>query len=286
MFDGKRPSELTIADINKLCADEWPESDRLELKQQPPGKGSAPDPWRESRALPEGTRNKLLEELVAFANSAGGWLVIGIAETETHPKRAASINLLPECSDLADRLSKVCRDCIEPQLPFVEIHGIQADEDGEGVVVAYVGKSRSAPHRLVPTRECLIRRQDRCEKMTMREIQDLTISLQRSGDRINTDLQSASKELSTLLSDVHAYEDLSNFHDRNVRDPSIDFGSTFGVRATAIPVTDVYLDDLDQSKDRFLPLHKLTATSRDQPVELLIPVYGADAVPMLLECPH
>ena len=36
-----------------------------------------------------------------------------------------------------------------------------------------------APHRHTVTKECYIRRADRTEKMTMREIQDLTLQVER-----------------------------------------------------------------------------------------------------------
>lgn len=46
-------------------------------------------------------------------------------------------------------------------------------------MVIRVPQSRLAPHRLQQTRECYIRRADRTEKMTMREIQDLTLQRER-----------------------------------------------------------------------------------------------------------
>jgi hypothetical protein len=49
------------------------------------------------------------------------------------------------------------------------------DNDGTGVVLIRVPPSRLAPHRLIPTKDCYIRRADRTEKMTMAEIQASTL---------------------------------------------------------------------------------------------------------------
>ncbi len=86
---------------------------------------------------------------------------------------------LPRCADLAERLRLQCRDCIEPQVSLLEVGAVPIEDDGSGVIVIRVPKSRMAPHRHSATKECYIRRADRSEKMTMREIQDLTLQVER-----------------------------------------------------------------------------------------------------------
>ena len=45
--------------------------------------------------------------------------------------------------------------------------------------VFHVPRSRMAPHRHTANKECYVRRADRTEKMTMREIQELTLQVER-----------------------------------------------------------------------------------------------------------
>ena len=120
-------------------------------------------------------RNKVLEEAVAFANAHGGALLIGIKESDTKPPVAAEIKPLPRCAELAERLGLMFRECVEPQLPWLEVFGVPI-EGKNGVVVIRVGRSRLAPHRVKPTHVCPVRRADRCDSMTMREIQDMTLT--------------------------------------------------------------------------------------------------------------
>lgn len=144
MLGRKRPSDLTVGDLEDICKAGLPESDIVEFKGQFPNKrGAGRDSWREDRTFSDRARNEILEELVGFANASGGWLLIGIEETDTKPGKAKSIAPLPDCSDLADRLAKACRDCIEPQLPFFEIHGLPTGDGDDGVVAAYIAKSRA-----------------------------------------------------------------------------------------------------------------------------------------------
>jgi hypothetical protein len=167
-------------DVFSLIKEQYPEGDALELKEALSGRGGAPDPWMTGQnSISDRARNGLLEELIAFANAHGGVLVLGVEESNDHPKRAKTLRPIPRCSELADRIRLQARDSIEPQLPVLSVAGVPTETDGSGVVICRVGQSRLAPHRLQQTRECYVRRADRTEKMTMREIQDLTLQRDR-----------------------------------------------------------------------------------------------------------
>jgi hypothetical protein len=182
--------ELGPEDIEGLIADAWPESETLELKEAIPSNKREPDRWyADQQGLGDRGRNELLAEVVAFANSQGGDLAIGIAETEDIPARADQLKPVPACHDLARRLEMMARDCIEPGIPLLAARGIPMTDDGAGVVIVRVPASRAAPHRLIPTRECYHRRRDRTEKMTMREIQDLTFAMARGAEAVEQRLQ-------------------------------------------------------------------------------------------------
>jgi hypothetical protein len=175
MFD-RELAQLGAQDIQHLVDEEYAESQTLEFKSTLPAEGKAIDPWIEGKGkVGEFAKERLLDEIVAFANGYGGWMFLGVKESDDEPKRAAGIEPLPDCADLAVRFRQVCRDLIEPQLPALQVEGIETQADGSGVVGFHVPRSRLAPHRNKKGLRCCVRRADRCEAMTMREVQDMTI---------------------------------------------------------------------------------------------------------------
>ena len=135
------------------------------------------------------------------------------------PPVAAAVTPLPRCADLADRFRLVFRECVEPQLPTLDIVPVPTNGDN-GVIVFRTGRSRYGPHRVTPTRVCPARRADRCDPLSMREIQDMTLNLARGSERLERRLQERS----------------SKFEDefRHLETPD----DAFGFRMTAVPVGD------------------------------------------------
>jgi hypothetical protein len=171
-------NRLTIADIERVVADRLPEDVELEFKRELPSNNV--DPWHAyQREVGDRAKNAILAEVIAFANTIGGTLILGIDESTDKPARAVGISPVPKCHELADRFRNICRDRIEPILQGLEIEGVSTDPSGEGVVVFRVGRSRLAPHRDAKTKECYSRHRDRSESMSMREIQDLTLNTER-----------------------------------------------------------------------------------------------------------
>lgn len=167
--------QATADDVRELLTEEVPEGPTVDYKELLPGVDKrGPDPWAERQQVPDRARNELLEVVVALANAGGGHLVLGLEEDDSEPKRPIAVRPLPECAELAHRFRHAVRDCIEPTL-VVDIQGVRTGADGAGVVVFRVSSSYAGPHRLKQTLQAYIRRADRCEKMTMREIQDLTL---------------------------------------------------------------------------------------------------------------
>jgi predicted HTH transcriptional regulator len=85
----------------------WPESAQLEFKQEIPGRDGKADPWSEGREYGTYGRDKLFKEVVAFANTTGGTLILGIAETSSKPPLADVISPISRCHDLAERLRRL-----------------------------------------------------------------------------------------------------------------------------------------------------------------------------------
>ena len=262
MFDvlSKPRDDITPGDIQALVDTKVPESEALEFKRELPADNGRTDSWMGGGSrINRHAKDVLLKESVAFANAYGGALVLGISEANSV---AEAISLIPRCKDLAECLRHVFRDCVEPELPHLEIFGVET-EGSSGVVLFRVPKSRLAPHRVRRTLICPIRRADRCEAMTMREIQDLTINLSRGLQRIDEELARRSRGLTKQLDRFHA-----------------PYGA-YGLRFTAIPVTD------DIGIERLLHDHELdprfkppsVAVMRRLPSQdTLVPVNGVDAI--------
>lgn len=182
-FNAIKIRDVTFEDIATLCQEGVPESDSIEFKQELPAGGG--ERWALESCLLERARNKILEEVVAFANAHGGRLIVGISETEDRPARANEITPVPNCHELAERLAHAARDVVMPQIPLITVRGVSAEGESNGCVVLDVQESPLAPHRLEGgVYQCYVRRADRSEKMTMREIQDLTVDRLRGTERV------------------------------------------------------------------------------------------------------
>ena len=214
----KPPDQVTAKDIEALVAMQTQEDAQIEFKENLSTRNGSPDAWMQgNNKIGDYARNTILREAVAFANAYGGTLLLGIKESKANPPVAAQITPLPKCGELAERLRKQFRDCVEPQIPQLEAFGVKINEE-KGVVVVRVGRSRMAPHRVSPTRSCPIRRADRTEEMTMREIQDLTLNVARGMERLDGRFAARAKR----------------FREEFGRLTSPD--NAFGLRFTALPV--------------------------------------------------
>ena len=216
----KPADKIDIHDIQRLIELEVPEGEQIEFKETLPAKGSKGDPWMTGRgSIGDRAKTEILEEVVAFSNAHGGVLVLGVRESDTEPAVAAAILPIPRCAELAKRLELVFRDCVEPQLPQIEIFAVRTNGDNE-VVVCGVNKSRLAPHRVTMTRVCPVRRSDRCEAMTMREIQDVTLNVSRGLELLGQRLAARATLFQREFERPHTPED------------------AYGIRLTGAPVGD------------------------------------------------
>jgi hypothetical protein len=176
---GKPINALTATDIDRLVNDAVRESDVVEFKEALSAKGGR-DAWHDGAAkIADVARDKIVNEVIAFANAHGGTLVLGVAETDDKPPRAGKVDPIRECADLAGRLALMLRDVVEP--PFAPFPVVRAVEMSgrEGVVVIQVAASRNAPHRHSSNLESYVRRGEHTQRMTMREIQDMTLHVER-----------------------------------------------------------------------------------------------------------
>jgi len=181
----KNLDQITPDDITQLTTDGVYESQLLEFKRDLPGDRGRPDPWLTGGDFTAYARDHLLREVIAFANAQGGTVIVGMDQTKDDPPRAAAICPLPRIHDLATRMEDAGRACIDPVLPGLQIRGVEVGGGpGEGVLLFRTGPSPVGPHRVANDGHAYIRRGASSVKMTMREIQDLTLDLARGADRM------------------------------------------------------------------------------------------------------
>jgi schlafen family protein len=182
---------ISLSDLRQIVADQIQEGPEVEYKSDLPVKsGRGLDSWHSGGGIGEYARNEIAEEIIAFANTLGGVVCIGVGETADHPKRASALNPIPRIHELARRLRQAVYDIIDPPLPILECAGIDVDGMGNGVVVLRVPVSRRKPHRHAVSKEVFYRRADESVRISMREIQELTVQALSEGTRADAKIAS------------------------------------------------------------------------------------------------
>lgn len=214
----KSANQVSSNDIESLITDKVPEGERIEYKENLSVKKGERDSWLSEKArINDRSRNNILEEVVAFANAFGGCLLLGMKESKTNPPYANKLNSISRCDELAERFKLIFRDCVEPEIPQLEIFAIPTDGEN-GVVIFRTGRSSQAPHRVTTTGACPVRRSNRQESMSMREIQDMTLNLSRGLERLEQRLLERSELFKAEFSNLDSPD------------------NAFGLRITATPV--------------------------------------------------
>lgn len=198
--------EVTFADIVDLVSMQAEEGIRLELKGNLPTSDGQPDRWmRDQSRIGRVARYDIAKEVVAFANAYGGVIVVGIDETNDHPKRAAQLASpqIPRVADCADQLVRALRGIIDPPLPMLEVRGVASSAIGEGVILIRTGSSPSAPHGFGTPPATYVRHGAESVPLSMREMQSMFFErrtrLERVEDR-RKEFSAAAQELSARRS--------------------------------------------------------------------------------------
>jgi len=262
---GKRLHEITKDDIERLVAEAVQEDGEIEFKETLPARKGR-DAWLDGGdRIGDRARNEIIEEVIAFANAHGGTLVLGISESDDKPARAAGVVPLPRCADLAERLRLQCRDCIEPQVSLLEIGAVIIEDDGSGVIVIRALKSRMAPHRHTATKECYVRRADRSEKMTMREIQDLTLQVERGLAAIDSTFDNRSR---LFVGRLRSFKGGGEH--------------AFGMCATVLPLEPIFIDRVHNNDAVRPPSQRIPASmGNDGRFDVFPPPYSLNWRPIL-----
>ncbi|MCC7425455.1 MAG: ATP-binding protein [Alphaproteobacteria bacterium] len=186
--------------INALTADDIraikgrPEDFEADFKEALPGKGPDNNPNPEGMPPPAGRftdsqRNELAADVVAFLNTEGGHIVIGVEELppengQGKSNRAGDIKPIAECTVLADKLRQALMDVIDPHPPAkFDCRGIVTEDDkSSGVIVVYAPRSLAAPHRRTSDNHFFKRLADRTMKMSAADVTDLAVRRRQEQD--------------------------------------------------------------------------------------------------------
>ena len=201
---GDKLEAVTLGDVAQVCTDQISEGTDFELKSDLPTRDGRSDAWHGGGSFGDYARNEIAEEIIAFANTLGGVVCLGINETADHPKRAHSPNPLPRVHDLARRLRQSVYGIIDPPLPVLEAAGVEL-ASGSGVVLLRVPPSRRRPHRHQVSKEVFIRRNDETVRISMREIQELTMQAVSGSHENRRGYFRAAKEISCRGAELVAH---------------------------------------------------------------------------------
>ncbi len=158
IFDGKLDSEITPDDIRNLVLRGEREGRFLDLKRDPYGRSDK-------------ARHETIKDICAFANAAGGYIVIGVDEDGS--RGASAIVGVDDPENVRRSLLDRCLTLIAPRLTQLNIGIITVDN--KRVVVCNVPESDQKPHAATPDREhhyFWMRYQDGVKLMTVAEIRE------------------------------------------------------------------------------------------------------------------
>ncbi|MHC1750982.1 RNA-binding domain-containing protein [Humidesulfovibrio sp.] len=180
MHLNKEIEHVEYADVVALIDGRVPENETLEFKEGLSGDKREPNTWMApSWVLSRKSSVGILKHLVAFANTSGGYLLLGIQEDVASGVCAKGIVPVAKCEDLLRRLTDAIADQIEPLASCIRSKVLVTSSDGSGIVIFQVARSSSAPHRLKTTNDCYMRVGASTRQMAMVDIQRATLRTNR-----------------------------------------------------------------------------------------------------------
>src|SRR5438552_13411075 len=96
-----RLTDLTAADIQAVIDTETAESIDFELKRALSAEGGKDDPWMSNGKIGDRAKDELATEMIAFANTSGGTLILGIGEDPQTKTAIPPLYPIPRCQEAA-----------------------------------------------------------------------------------------------------------------------------------------------------------------------------------------
>jgi len=164
-------NEYSYCDIEKMVSDGRDESQFLEFKGNFSETG-------ESGLLADKAKISIAEEIVAFLNTTGGDLFVGICESDENPHKAGHICKIADVADVARRLNDAVSSLIDPYPTGIGYSVLkQEDDDTSGVIHFHIPRSTNAPHavRAKGGLRVLVRRGDAKQPIQMAELRSAVL---------------------------------------------------------------------------------------------------------------
>ncbi|HEY5712504.1 MAG TPA: ATP-binding protein [Allosphingosinicella sp.] len=210
------PKELSLIewqDIEALVAAGREEDDTIEFKSGFKG-------GDDYICLSDSEKNKALEsiarEVIAFLNTRGGDVIIGLQEKSGDHPRAESIRPIKQPQEASDRIARGLAAIIEPAQTSIAMRALSDPSDTQqGAIIIRVRPSTRAPHRSKRSLEAFARRGTESVPMPMDEIQDLTMYRSRMRQERNDLLDRQFTGFRASMAEQHTFD--TNFvHIRTV----------------------------------------------------------------------
>ena len=181
-FDGRLIAELTPKDIQQLVDDGAEEDEGIEFKVEPYGGSN----------LSEERKFELCCDVAAFANSQGGYIIIGIRDKNN---RASGICPISNPDLFVERMYKTCLDGIYPRMESLDMKAVGVGKD-KSVIVIRVPPSANQPYMVtIGNRTHFCRRY----KDIKRELSYKEIEAAFKSDRVEHKLVQMNERLEELV---------------------------------------------------------------------------------------
>lgn len=136
----KSPNDVTKEDLQELV-----------------DTGRSEDRTVEYKARIDSDKKEFLADLTSFSNTEGGFLLLGVEENSRgEPTNLCGVNY-DDIDKCKQDISNLIRDCVEPQLPNIDIQPVLIG-DNRHVVVIWIGSSLLGPHMVKKGRGRFFRR--------------------------------------------------------------------------------------------------------------------------------
>jgi hypothetical protein len=131
VFRGKRLSEITEQDLQRLVDDEVQERDTIEYKSTMYGNSDE-------------DKREMLRDITSMANHRGGYMIIGIEEDkEGIPVKLVGI----DPGNHVERVTDSCLDNVDKRIIGLEVKDVTLSSGGLAVIVS-IPESMTAPHMI------------------------------------------------------------------------------------------------------------------------------------------
>lgn len=170
-------NEIEWSDIEALRDSGREEDDTIEFKSSFKGGADflAFNDTKQAAAV-----DAIAKEAIAFLNTRGGDIVIGVKEFENDHPKIEAVTPVSNALVTVDRLAQALAATIEPSQSMLAVRAIIRSPDcDEGVIVVRAQSSLRAPHRSKRAKECYVRRGRDSVPMPMDEINEMAIQRNR-----------------------------------------------------------------------------------------------------------